>query len=301
MTASLSPARAQEFLNEAEGKTVTDVRVRYIGEATVDAERIKAFMSTKKGNAFSEITAREDVKTLYESGVADNVRIVTEPVGSGVRVVVLVQAKTSLSGILFEGNSRYSAGRLRREIDSEVGTAINELELQEGLFNIEEYYKKKGFSDVRVRYRTVPDEERSGYSNVVYTINEGQRYRLRNIVFSGNTSVPDKELRKVMKVKEKTVWAFWRGKLDRDLLEEDLLAVENEFRNRGHMNARVVDWQRQRIGDSDKVDLVIQVDEGPIYTISGVNLGGNKVFPTSEFEPIVKLKPGDLYSAKVIS
>ena len=67
----LSPgARAQGV----EG-VITSIEVRYVGPETVPKDRVLANMRTKVGQPYSETTVEDDIRTLYDTGKIQNVRI----------------------------------------------------------------------------------------------------------------------------------------------------------------------------------------------------------------------------------
>jgi len=61
---------AQDF----EGKNITEVAVRYRGAKTVDEARIRNLMSTKAGTQYRAERLDNDIKTLFNSGLIDDVR-----------------------------------------------------------------------------------------------------------------------------------------------------------------------------------------------------------------------------------
>src|SRR6266568_762187 len=64
------------------------IDVEYTGPATVSKERILAYMRTKVGQPFNDVTVEQDVETLYKSGAVLNVRIFGQPQADGVKVIV---------------------------------------------------------------------------------------------------------------------------------------------------------------------------------------------------------------------
>ncbi|TAG11569.1 MAG: hypothetical protein EAZ42_00460, partial [Verrucomicrobia bacterium] len=63
-------SHAQDF----EGKTISQVEIRYVGPKTVDEERLRNLMVSKAGSAYRAENLDNDIKSLYESGLVDDVR-----------------------------------------------------------------------------------------------------------------------------------------------------------------------------------------------------------------------------------
>ena len=81
LMASFSTAYAQNF----DGKKINSVTVRYNGPRTVDEARIRGYMSTRAGQKYSAARLDDDVRSLYESGLVDDIRFFAESAGGGER------------------------------------------------------------------------------------------------------------------------------------------------------------------------------------------------------------------------
>src|SRR4029453_15022604 len=76
---------------------------------------------------------------------------------------------------------------------------------------------------------------------ITFDINEGERVRVVEIQFEGNTVFSDGSLRGAMKyVKEAGLITRFKGSdiLDREKLEYDLHLVDNYMRSKGYLQAR---------------------------------------------------------------
>ncbi len=289
-------------VNSPEGKIIRSINIQFLGPAVVDENRILANMKLREGLPFSSEDQQEDIINLRERRIVEFVDIVPEVSGDVVEVTVMAMATGTLGAISFEGNSRFQQDELAREVKAEIGQPLDEEKLLEGKFNIEELYREKGFSDVSVTYRTVVDEE-TGFTQVVYGVVEGESNKLRKIFFQGNTAITSKELRKLMKTKQRGIWSRILGKnqIDNFLLEEDKALLAREFQNMGYMDAQVTRHELRRVeGDSEYVDLILYIYEGPSYTIADVRLGGNTKFSNADLASSLKIVPGQVYTAQGI-
>lgn len=295
-------ARAQEIpeLAPPPAQNVTDIAVEFIGTGTIDKARILANMQTKVGDVFSEALAEQDVKSIYESGDVENVRILTQDFAGGVRVIVRVQPRASLAEISFIGNSKLSNDRLSREIALQVGQPFTDSQLLIAQQDIEKLYLDKGFTDVTVTYNLKEGLE-AGTSRVTFVIDEGERKVLSDIRFEGNTIFSDRELRKVMELKPSSIWKVFGKKagIDKQTLEDDITRIEDHYRNAGYLNAAVTDATEEADG-GDKVALIISVSEGEKYSVASVALEGMTVFSNAEIEPALAVTAGSDYSKAAI-
>ncbi len=285
---------AQDF----EGKNISEVVVRYQGEKTVDEERIRNLMGTRAGTTYRAERLDEDIKSLYESGLVDDVRFLAEAVGENVRVIAEVTTRPGLGGVGFAGNTIFSDQKLARESKLEAGGALSDEQILEARRNIEAYYQGYGYPDVVVTHRTQATGQQ-GLSDLIFIIDEGSKNEVRRIRFEGNTVFTDPELRKEMKVKEKG-WFSWltkSGRIEADQLDEDMDAILDYYRSRGYLRASSPGFRREPVKDG-RVDLVIPINEGDKYTVAGVGFGRMTVFTPEELYPSLTLTGNDAYSSK---
>ena len=285
--------KAQDF----EGKTITEVTVKYRGAKTVDEARIRNLMATKAGSKYRAERLDSDIKTLFESGLIDDVRFLAEPVGGGVRVIADVMTRAAINGVGFVGNTVFKDEKLAKQTKLKSGSSMSDTEILGARRNIEKYYRDSGYPDVLVSHRTQPTGQ-AGLSDLIFVIDEGAKNEVRKIRFEGNTVFTSKELRKEMETKEKG-WFSWltkSGRFESYQLDEDLDAVLDYYRSRGYLRASSPGIRREPVGDG-RVDLVVPISEGDKYTVAGVSFGRMTVFKAEELYPSMRLNGGDAYSS----
>ena len=234
---------AQSFLLEAEqfdGKTVTSVDIRYRGARTVNEARLRTHMAIAPGKKYSQTMLDEDIKTLYASGLVDDVQFFAEEVAGGVKVIVEMVTRPLISGLGFYGNSTFSDKKLANETKLGVGQVLSDAQIIKARRNIEKYYEGYGYPDVEVTHR-LQDTSRAGYADLVFEIEEHNKSEVYRILFEGNNVLKDADLRKEMDTKEKG-WFSWftkSGRINTVALDEDIAKVEDYYKSRGYWRARV--------------------------------------------------------------
>jgi outer membrane protein insertion porin family len=294
MLATSGSLLAQDF----EGKNISDLSIRYRGEKTVDEARLRNLMTTKAGTQYRAETLDNDIKSLYESGLVDDVRFLAEPVGNSVRVIAEVTTRPALGGVGFVGNTVFTDQKLARESKMKAGGALSDAEILEARRNIEKYYQGYGYPDVMVTHR-IQETGRSGLADLIFVIDEGSKNEIRKIRFEGNHTFTDPELRKEMKLKEKG-WFSWltkSGRFESDQLDTDLDAILDYYRSKGYLRVSSPGIRREPVGDG-RVDIIIPINEGEKYTVAGVGFGRMTVFTPEELYPALTLNGNDAYNSK---
>jgi outer membrane protein insertion porin family len=283
---------------DIEGKNVSQVEVRFAGVASVDEARLRSYISTRSGEAYRSEKVDNDIKSLYESGLVDDVRVLAEPSGESLKVIYEVTTRGTVVAVGFVGNSVFSDQKLAKETKLKVGGALSDEAILSARRNLETYYRGYGYPDVGISHRTQPSESGQGL-DLIFVIEEGGKNEIRDIRFEGNNTFDSRTLRKQMKVKEKG-WFSWiskSGRFEVDQLDSDVEAVLDYYRTRGYLKASSPGARRDPVGDG-RVDLVIPINEGEKYIVAGVGFGRMTVFKSEELYPALTLNGGDGYSSK---
>ncbi|MHA3770709.1 outer membrane protein assembly factor BamA [Verrucomicrobiota bacterium sgz303538] len=278
--------------------TVRSIDVQYAGPQTVSKEKILANMRTRVGRPYSEAVVEEDIRNIYATGNISNVRIFGEPTPDGVRVIVVVATKAQVTDVAIEGVTRLNAGRVRKQIATKPGDALSEAAIEADRQKIIEYYRSKGLEvDVRTNIET---NERLGTARVVFTIVEGGKTTISEVRFEGNTAVSDKDLRHVTKTKPRSIVHIFSqtGRLNSELLDQDVVAIRELYQNRGYIDAEVQAPRVERAGD--KVAVVFTIVEGPQYHVGRITYNNLNVFTPEDVTKAAKVRTGEVYSPAAV-
>jgi outer membrane protein insertion porin family len=292
-------ARSQTPQEAPPRPIIRSIDVEYTGPATVSKERILAYMRTKVGQPYNDVTVEQDVEALYKSGAVQNVRIFGAPEGNGVKVIVQVQTRSIAREIVIDGAKRISAKKLRKEIKLKLNYPIREEDLEEAREKIIEIYQSHGFTDVTVQFRVEPINETRGTARVIFTVNEGAKGAVKQISFEGNAHFSDWRLRKEMKTKRKTIVAFVdkSGRLDEAQLQQDLDSLREFYQNHGFIDVEIKDVRRER-NAKGALTITIVIAEGPQYHVRNLTISGEKLAKEQAIRALLKMKEGSVYSPK---
>lgn len=279
---------------------VRSIEVQYAGPPTVSRERVLANMRTAVGKPYSQQEVEEDIRSLYATGNITNVRMFGEPVRDGVKVVVVIQSKSTVGEVAVEGATQVNAGKLRKQLTTKPGQTLNEQTLEQDRQKILDTYADRGFPDTQVTYRTDVNDQ-TGAARVVFTVKEAGKAVIRHVRFEGNQAFNSNTLRKQMKTKSANLLSVFTkaGRLNRDQLETDRAALRDFYQNHGYEDAQIGDPRIDDLGKG-RVELVIPIQEGPQYHFGAVAINGAQVFTPDEVRAKIKAHEGAVFSPKVL-
>ena len=289
----------QNALAQEGGVKIKAIEVQYTGPETISRERILAQMRTKVGSTYSDGIAEQDIRTLYDSGQVQNVRIFGQQQGDGVKVIVAVQTRAIMNEIEIEGASAISAKALRKKIKLKVNQPVDINILGTAKQDIIDAYRAAGYNEIDVDFRIDTNEAR-GTSRVVFTVNEGVKGAISRVEFPGAKAFSDRALRKQMKTRPKTIISFLdkTGRLDEAQLQQDLDAVREWYQNHGYVDVEAGPVRKERI--KGRSVLIMPIVEGQKYTVGRIVVKGEKVASGEKVLKLMKVKEGSVYSPKAI-
>ncbi len=289
-----------------EGKRITRVDIRHLGERTVPDARLYDVIQTRAGSEYSSLRINNDLERLIERGLVNpDTRVAVERHGKGVRVTFEVRSAHVMGGVGFTGNKRFKERELREELKLTSGRVLNDRELSQAQAAIIKMYQEAGYPDVKVSWRSV-STARTTHNDIIFDIVEGREVSMNHIEFSGNHEFDSEQLRQIMKTKERGLftWITKSGRIDREQVEDDLQAIVRQYRNYGYLRARIANVEYSASPNAtgrQKLTMRVSIEEGPRYRVRNVTFGGIKVYTPAELEPGLSMLGGDIYSLKKVS
>ena len=151
---------------------------------------------------------------------------------------------------------------------------------------LKSYYHSKGFLDVKVEESFTFD---NNLADIVYKIEEGKQFFISHISLSGNTSISDNKIIKLLGLTENKPY-------NPVFINDNLFAVENAYHEVGKLffTIKVLD----EISDSVRVKIVIT--EGKDVRIKNTYLEKLGSIDSSMVWREITFKTGDIYSKKIM-
>ncbi|HSE40525.1 MAG TPA: outer membrane protein assembly factor BamA [Acidobacteriota bacterium] len=168
------------------------------------------------------------------------------------------------------------------EIDENIPVRIehsyNDDTLEEGKRNLTQFLQKRGYYDAEVDYRKVLSNE---YILIRYEVTPGPKYKVEDISIAGNQHLSEEKLLDMITTKESGL--FSKHLVQRDF-EADQGKILGAYREEGFLFARFVKNDVIRHPEEGKIDIQIEIDEGPQVILSEYRFQGNEVVSSDELK-----------------
>ena len=279
-------ALEQPTTQPAGGAAVSSVT--FDGSQAVSEAYLRSVVRTAEGDVYDPAAVEADVQRLTRTGKFLSASSEATPGPEGVALRFILVDRPTVSAIRFVGNVKFKEKKLLEQIQVKVGDPIDSFDIQGGRDAIVALYRDKGYGNVNVSHDA---ELLKQTGELVYTIEEGPRIRVRKIAYEGNASVLESELNKQITTKT-YLWIFRDGKFDVDTVESDAAAVQNYYRDLGFLDARA-SYRLDFSADGSDLTIIFTVVEGTRYTVESIAFEGNTVFTGEDLASAMRIKVGE--------
>lgn len=269
---------------------VQKIEIRHVGPPSASDDLIKANIRVKVGDTYTRTGVDDDVRTLYSTGLFQNIRVAEERAATGVTLIYFIQGKATLTDVRFEGNKKYSTSKLQKKLTSKVGEPLDERKLFTDSLEIQKMYQKAGYQKTEVKVAPPAIDEQTGRGRVTFEIKESPRVRISDVQFVDAKAFTQKKLRKTIKTRRRWMfsWITGSGVLKDEQFEEDKEKLSDFYRNEGYIDFELKDINFD-YKDPKHLNLRLNIAEGTQYKVGAVEFKDNKLFTA---EQIIKADRG---------
>ena len=282
---------------DAYAQTLTVNSIIVQGNQRVESETIRSYFRAGPGGRLDAFQIDEGVKTLYATGLFQDVR----PSIQGGRLIITVVENPVINRIAFEGNKKVKDEQLRSEIQSKERGTLSRPVVQADVARLVEVYRRSGRFDIRVEPKIImlPNNR----VDLVFEISEGAKTGVKSIQFVGNRYYSAYRLKDVIKTSETGLLAFLQSGdiYDPDRIEADRELLRRFYLKHGFIDVRIV----SALGEYDPARrgfvVVFTIEEGEQYRFGSVDVQTSiRALDPRLLWPKVRAYPGDVYNAEAV-
>jgi len=304
---------------------LSEIRIENVEKTLLDESFVQAYTSLRAGQEIEnevELNAAvaHDVDNLRRSERFSYVRAVVEQDGDKYTLIYKVASRLRLRQIDITGAETIGNRKIKKELELELGDYVDKALIGEKARKVEAYCRKNKYPDAAISWELKADDK-TGAADLVMTVSEGEKLRVKRISFEGEHIASDSffrritpdifpsrksddrfdpwDLRKVMQQK-KTWWITpWFGAYKPEMKETDMAAIRKIYQDRGFLDVKVDGPELKRLGDGN-LELVYHVQENVKYQLGEIGFDGNTLYDLAELEKQVKIKSGTVASRAAI-
>ena len=303
--------------------TQTIQQIRVIGNRRIPKETILARLFTHVGDPYDPISIERDFNSLWNTSYFDDLRIEREDSEKGLILDIFVREKPNIREINYKGLSTVTVSdvldRFKKEkVPLSVESQYDPSKIKRAETVIKELLAEHGhqFATIKTEVKTIPPAS----VQVNFNIKEGPVVKVGEIKFQGNQHVSALLLRRAMKNLKPigipysiVLEDIFPQTFDASKLEEDTERVRQAYRDKGYANAAVeqpktqirdeggLNWFTFRPNKGKRIDILMTIEEGGRYRLSGITFTGNKaVTNLKALRGTFVVKDGDYFNATAI-
>jgi outer membrane protein insertion porin family len=283
------------------------------------------------------------IQNLWKQNYFSDVEIfITKVVEDKIDIEIVVTERPRLCSFEFKGDVKKGEKEdLMGKVGLVKGRVITENMKRSAIEAIQKFYFDKGFRNVSVRIQERPDGSVENCLVLEFYVGKGDKVKIEQINFSGNTLDPVKLKKQMKDTKEKTritlkpikdpnaytfdeyvkdygfltfsktkrflepyvkLRPFGSAKYDVKKFEEDLDKVVAYYNSLGYRDAAILDTNISPMGQgNNNLRIQIKVNEGSRYYFGNISWRGNTKYSDSILTTILNIRKGDIYNLDLLN
>lgn len=284
-----------------------------------EANTLTDDLQLKRGSELSDYILDKNVRLITKHFVDKgfrNVEVSTRiendtTVRNAVNVTFVIDKneRVRIGAIDFEGNESFTDKRLRRTMKKthQVNPNIfqsfrfKEEDYEADKENLLDFYNSQGFRNaviVRDSMYTINDKR----IGIDITLEEGDRFYIRNITWVGNTKYDTEYLQSLLGIHKGDVYdkktIHQRLGIGKEMNPEDYTQIMALYQNDGYLMSTIE--PTEVVVGADSIDLEIKVFEGKQFRINEVDISGNMNVDDEVIRRELYTRPGELYNRAML-
>ena len=284
---SAAPARG--------GDTIQAIKIE--GNQRIETGTILSYMLVQTGDAFDPDRLDRSLKTLYATGLFQDVQLSRD----GDTLVVRVVENPLVNRVAFEGNHKLTDDQLRPEMQLKPRAVFTPSLAETDRQHILDMYAKRGYYDARVEPQVIRlDQNRV---DVVFQINDGSSTLISKIAFVGNHAFSESRLAEVINSREERWWRFLStsDQYDPERLNFDKELLRRFYLKNGYADFEVRDAKSELAPDRQAFFLTFTISEGERYRVGKIAINSQiRNLNGDDLRGALQIDEGDWYDGDAV-
>ena len=279
----------------------------YKGMDKLDEKDIKEAANLKEQSILnlSKIkTSVENIKNLYRTKGYYDAKITPEityptPHTAEVTFAINEGEKIYIKEVRFRGNATFKASELEDVMKTKTKWMFSWLtgaglldkdELKQDEDSIIAFYNNNGFLDAKISDPVITQDK--DYLYITFDIQEGPRYSVGTIDFTGDLITDKQKLIDLMTVRKEPY-------LSRKVLRENILAIQDLYGEKGYAFVDIRP-DLKKSPDGKHFDILINIKKGDVVYINRIIIKGNTRTRDNVIRRELKVAEGGVFDGKAV-
>jgi outer membrane protein insertion porin family len=279
-------------------------KIEFTGNRKRETAELEKKLFLRVGDSYSPVQVQAQVDSLLdyyrqEGWARATVRAETDTMPNSrqvaLRFAIQEGEKVRITDIDFEGARAFSERRLRKTLKTKAkglfgGGSIEDESFQEDRERLEAHYHDHGYRDARVTGFQLKPGGKPRDLTLTFTVDEGPRYRIGEIAWTGNTVVDDATLRRVWQPKPDDLY-------DQSRIQRAQAQAVADYAERGYLYLNIEPRETVR---ADTVDVTFVVTEGRPSNVRMVHIAGNRATREKVIRRELDVHEGDRFKRSAL-
>lgn len=249
------------------------------------------------------------VKRYWRLGLFSEVEVLADKIeGNKIWIDIRLKSRPLVSDIVFSGVKKGE----RNDLEGKIGVVRN-LQFSQNQSDkakeiVKKYFDEKGFNKAEITFTEKPDLAKENNIILHIDVQKKNKTKVNRVNIIGTKDVEPYVLEATMKkTRHKSGLRAWIRNFLRgtnyvpDNYEEDKENIIKKYNELGFRDAAILSdtvYAATAEGKPNKMNIDIEVDEGPRYYLRNVRWVGNTQAATDRLNYVLMMKKGDVYNQK---
>lgn len=260
---------------------------------------VRSYFPIREGQKYTSQRGQAAIVALYKTGFFDNIQLSHR----GKVLIIIVKERPIISLICLNGNKAIASKKLQtilNKLGITEGQHFDPVKLKQIKQGLEQQYDAMGYHATHISTNVIRESRNLVVLHI--NINEGRIAKIHSIQFVGNHVFSEHTLHSQFKLTNPNLftWISHADYYSQMKLEQDLESLTAFYLNHGYLNFRIISCKIRWSPDKKSVDIIIFINEGPVYRVSGYKINGKNYSFTDRLRKLIALKTGDVFSRQVV-
>lgn len=275
--------------------------VRFEGPITVPSQRMAAVTGWKLGTHLTSAKIQHGLQRIHAfyakrgnlEAIVGTAHRAFDPIHNTESVSVRVQPGR-LVRVYVEG-ARISSGTLKKILPVYTEGLTDDLTLDSGAREIENYLERQGYFSARAQWRRIT---RPGDVAITYAVERGPQSVFESFDFRGNRHVSSDELAPLVKLQPASFPTRTHGLFSQNLVDQSVRTLSAYYQSRGFLSAKVLPVLHN---NADELSVTFRVSEGPETRVGRLTMTGVDADTAAKLKKVMETLPGQPYSPALVT